>query len=378
VKSVKRGALLLTTAVALLLGGRAAWADDPTAKLDAKTLAPPSIISPSQAGDPASDPQLAVLSDAQCAAAKAKGFKVGVIMQTMNIQWSTEQVRGVTDGLTRCGAKIIGVTNPDFSVEKQIGQIADMIQLKPDAIISIPVDDVATAGSYKSIQQAGIKLVLMDNVPKGLQHGTDYQTVVSSDSEGLGAESAAILAKYVPEKGEVGIIDFGVNFYVTNMRTKGLRDWMAKNRPDIVLKEAPFLNPNDAGKVAESFLTANPKIAGLFTEWSGPGLDVASAARAQAKDIPSVTINLEGDVAVELAKGGMIKGLASQTPYDQGVTEANAALKSLLGEKLPPFLAYAAVPVIQNNVLQAWDTVFHLPPSTDLQSACSSNELCKK
>jgi ribose transport system substrate-binding protein len=145
-----------------------------------------------------------------------------------------------------------------------------------------------------------------------------------------------------------------------------------------VLKEAPFLNPNDAGKVAESFLTANPKIAGLFTEWSGPGLDVASAARAQAKDIPSVTINLEGDVAVELAKGGMIKGLASQTPYDQGVTEANAALKSLLGEKLPPFLAYAAVPVIQNNVLQAWDTVFHLPPSTDLQSACSSNELCKK
>ena len=377
-KSVNCGALLLTTAVALLLGGRAAWADDPTAKLDAKTLAPPSIISPSQAGDPASDPKLAGLSDAQCAAAKAKGFKVGVIMQTMNIQWSTEQVRGITDGLTRCGAKIIGVTNPDFTVEKQIGQIADMIQLKPDAIISIPVDDVATAGSYKTIQQAGIKLVLMDNVPKGLQHGADYQTVVSSDSEGLGAESAAILAKYVPQKGEVGIIDFGVNFYVTNMRTKGFRDWMAKNRPDVVLKEAPFLNPNDAGKVAESFLTANPKIAGLFTEWSGPGLDVASAARAQDKDIPSVTINLEGDVAVELAKGGMIKGLASQTPYDQGVTEANAALKSLLGEKLPPFLAYAAVPVIQNNVLQAWDTVFHLPPSADLQSACSSNALCKK
>lgn len=200
VKSVNGGALLLTTAVALLLGGRAAWADDPTAKLDAKTLAPPSIISPSQAGDPASDPKLAVLSDTQCAAAKARAFKVGVIMQTMNIQWSTEQVRGITDGLTRCGAKIIGVTNPDFTVEKQIGQIADMIQLKPDAVISIPVDDVATAGSYKSIQQAGIKLVLMDNVPKGLQHGTDYQTIVSSDSEGLGAESAGSWPNTCPKR----------------------------------------------------------------------------------------------------------------------------------------------------------------------------------
>ena len=318
--NTKNGALLLAAVIAGLGSQTARASDDPTAQLDAKTLTPPKIISPSQAGDLASDPQLALLSDTQCAQAKTKTFKVGVIMQTMNIQWSTEQVRGITDGLRRCGAKVIGVTNPDFSVEKQVGQIADMIQLKPDAIISIPVDDVATAGSYKTIQQAGIKLVLMDNVPKGLQHGTDYQTVVSSDSEGLGAESAEILSNYLPQKSEVGIIDFGVNFYVTNMRTKGFRDWMAGHRPDVILKEAPFLNPNDAGKIAESFLTANPGISGLFTEWSGPGLDVASAARAQDKNIPSVTINLEGDVAVELPKGDMIKGLASQTPFDQGVT----------------------------------------------------------
>ena len=99
-------------------------------------------------------------------------------------------------------------------------------------------------------------------------------------------------------------------------------------------------------------------------------------ARAQGKDIPSVTINLEGDVAIELAKGGMIKGLASQVPYDQGITEANAAMGSLLGKELPPFLAYAAVPVIQNNVLQAWDTVFHLPVPDDLKEACDSNPVC--
>lgn len=365
---------------AILLAGMATFAKaaDPTATLDAQTLAPMGIVGPSQAGDTASDPKLAWLNDAECAAAKARGYKIGIVMQTMNIQWSTEQVRGVKDGAARCGATVIGVTNPDFTVEKQIGQIGDMILLKPDAIISIPVDDVATAATYKKVQQAGIKLIMMDNVPAGLKHGQDYQTVVSSDSQGLGAEAANILSYYVPKNAEVGIIDFGITFYVTNQRTKGFRAWMAKHRPDVVLKEAPFLNPNDAGQVAESFLTANPKIAGLFTEWSGPGLDAASAARAQGKNIPSVTINLESDVAVELAKGGMIKGLSSQTPYDQGVTEANAAMKSLLGEKLPPFLAYAAVPVIQNNVLAAWDTVFHLPPPDDLTKVCHENPICAK
>ncbi len=72
---------------------------------------PPHIISPSQACDPASDPRLAAVSDAHCTAAKAKDC----------VRWSTKQVRGVTDALTRCGAKIIGVTNPDFTVKKQIG-----------------------------------------------------------------------------------------------------------------------------------------------------------------------------------------------------------------------------------------------------------------
>ena len=362
---------------ATLISG-AALADDPTAGLEAASFAPAGIVGPSQAGDTASDPKLAWLTDEECAAAKAKGFKIGIVMQTMNIQWSTEQVRGVTDGLARCGGTVIGVTNPDFTVEKQIGQIDDMIQLKPDAIISIPVDDVATAASYKKIQKAGIKLVMMDNVPHGLKHGEDYVTVVSSDSQGLGAVSAAILDKYMPKGAEVGVVWFGISFYVTNERTKGFKDWMAKNRPDIVIKEAPFLNPSEAGKVAESFLTANPNIAGLFTEWSGPGLDAASAARAQGKDLPSVTINLEADVAIELAKGGMIKGLASQVPYDQGITEANAAMKALLGKELPPFLAYAAVPVIQNNVLPAWDTVFHLPVPEELAAACKSNPICAK
>ena len=370
-----------TTALAgflMIPGISGALAEDPTAKTDAKTLVPAGIVGPSQAGDTASDPKLAWLTDEECAAAKAKGFKVGIVMQTMNIQWSTEQVRGISDGVARCGGTVIGVTNPDFTVEKQIGQIGDMIQLKPDAIISIPVDDVATAATYKKVQEAGIKLVMMDNVPQGLKHGQDYQTVVSSDSQGLGAVSAAILSPYLAQKAEVGVVWFGISFYVTNERTKGFKDWMAKNRPDVVIKEAPFLNPSDAGKVAESFLTANPNIAGLFTEWSGPGLDSAAAARAQGKDIPSVTINLEGDVAVELAKGSMIKGLASQVPYDQGVTEANAAFKSLLGKSLPPFLAYAAVPVIQNNVTEAWDTVFHLPVPDDLAAACKSNPVCAK
>ena len=369
-------ALVAALAIVAATGLRAQTSADPTAGIDPASLVPEGIVGPSQAGDAASDPALAWLDDQECEAARAGGLQVGVVMQTMNIEWSTEQVRGITDGLARCGVELIGVTNPDFSVEDQIGQIDDMIQLAPDAIISIPVDDVATATAYAKIQAAGIKLVLMDNVPAGLEHPRDYVTVVSSDSQGLGAVSAEIMSLYLPQDATVGVITFAISFFVTNERTKGFKDWMAANRPDVTIAEAGFLNPNDAGQIAESFLVANPDVAGLFTEWSGPGLAAAASARAQGRDIPSVTINLEGDVAIELARGSAIKGLASQVPYDQGITEANAAMKALLGQELPPFLAFAAVPVIQGNVLEAWDRVFHLPPSEDLVAACDANPVC--
>ena len=376
----RRGLPAALFAGAMLVAGGAsgvlAQGDDPTADLDAASLVPAEIVGPSQAGDLASDPAEVFLTDEECELAKEQTFQIGIVMQTMNIQWSTEQVRGVTDGLARCGGEVLAVVNPDFDVDTQISQINDMIQLGPDAIISIPVDDVATAATYKKVQEAGIKLIMMDNVPEGLQRPDDYQTVVSSDGQGLGAVSAAILSEYLPEDSEVGVITFGITFFVTNERTKGFKDWMAQNRPDVTIKEAEFLNSNDAYSVAENFLTANPDIVGLFTEWSAPGLDASAAARALGREIPSVSINLEDDIAIELAKGSTMKGLASQVPYDQGITEANAAMKVLLGLEVPAFLAYKAVPVIQNNVIEAYDTVFHLPPPAELVDACLTNAIC--
>ena len=108
------------------------------------------------------------LTDEQAAKAKASKFKVGVVMQTMDIDWSKLVVAGIKDTLKKYDAQLVGVTNPNFQADKQIAQIGDMIQLKPQAIISIPVDNTATAAAYKTISDAGIKLILMHQVPEGL------------------------------------------------------------------------------------------------------------------------------------------------------------------------------------------------------------------
>lgn len=349
---------------------------NPLADVDAATLVPPQIVGLGPGGVKSGDLSEVELTDAEIAQAKSEKYRVGIVMQTMDIEWSTEQVRAITDRLAEYDAEVVGVVDPAFDVQSQISGIENMIQLEPDAIISIPVDDTATAEAYRKIGAAGIKLIMMDNVPAGLEYPTDYQGMVSSDNQGNGAVCAEALAAYIPEGGTVGVLDFGVDFFVTKERMKGFVDWMEQNRPDITIKVAEFLDPGQSIQDATDFLTANPDVQGMFTEWEVPAVAIDQALRAQGKSMPITAVNIASDVAADLAAGGNIKALSAQVPYDQGLAEADMAIKVLLGGTVPNWLAFPAVPVLQNNVLEAWEQVYHQDPPQQLVDICAATEGC--
>ena len=346
-------------------------------KLNLASLVPPAIVGNGPFGEKPSTVDSVKLTDEQAVKAKAGKFKVGVVMQTMDIDWSKLVVAGITDTLKKYDAELVGVTNPSFQVDKQIAQIGDMIQLKPQAIISIPVDNTATAAAYKSVSDAGIKLILMHQVPAGLKYPKDYQAVISPDNRGNGQVAAQILSAHITDKGVVGIVDFGVDFFTTNERTKQVKEWFAKNRPDVILKQVDFVDTTKAGDVAANFLTANPDINGLFVVWDAPAMQVASALRAQGKDLPIVTIDLGIEAGVELASCGLVKGIAAQQPYDQGVAEAEAAIQVLLGNQPPPWIVLPAMPVLPSNLTESYKKVFHTDPPAEITTACLAENGCK-
>jgi ribose transport system substrate-binding protein len=255
-------------------------ASNPLANVSAADLVPTSIVGLGPDGVESGSLDEIDLTDAEVAQAKQKKYRVGIVMQTMDIEWSTEQVRAITDRLAEYDAEVIGVVDPGFDVQTQISGIENMIQLQPDAIISIPVDDTATAEAYRKIGAAGIKLIMMDNVPNGLEYPADYQGMVSSDNQGNGAVCAEALAEFIPDGGTVGVLDFGVDFFVTKERMKGFVDWMEANRPDITIKTAEFLDAGKSGQDATDFLTANPDIQGMFTEWEVPAVAIDQALRS--------------------------------------------------------------------------------------------------
>ena len=169
------------------------------AGLDPAKLVPPQIVGSGPFGEKPATIDTVKLTDDQAAQARKQKFKVGVVMQTMDIDWSKLVVAGITDTLKKYGAELVAVTDPNFQVDKQVNQIGDMIQLHPQVIISIPVDNTATAEAYKSIGKAGIKLILMHQVPTGLKYPQDYQAVISPDNQGNGQVAAEMLSKYIPK-----------------------------------------------------------------------------------------------------------------------------------------------------------------------------------
>ena len=269
---------------------------------------------------------------------------------------------------------MIATTDANFKPYKQVSDLETVLAQNPDIIVSIPTDPVATASAYKAAAASGAKLVFMDNVPQGLEAGTDYVSVVSADNYGNGVVSAHELAKALGGKGTIGAIYHQADFFVTAQRYEGFTDTITKEYPDIeIVEEKGIAGPDfagDAQAAANAMLSKHPDLAGIWAVWDVPAEGVMAAARASGRtDLKIATEDLGKNVAIALAKDELIVGLGAQVPFDQGITEARLGAGALIGKVAPPYIALSALPVDHENVLEAWEKVYHQDPPKDLKDS---------
>jgi ribose transport system substrate-binding protein len=329
------------------------------------------VLSKGPNGEQASPADKVTLTDEQVAKVKAMGASAAIVMHYGGNDWSTAQVDGLKSEFGRLGINVVAVTDANFKPEQQVSDIETVMTKKPNVIVSIPTDPVATAGAYKAAAQAGTKLVFMDNVPKGFTAGTDYVSMVSADNYGNGVVSAHLLARNLGGKGTIGVIYHNADFFVTKQRYDGFKKTLEDDYPDIkIASEKGIAGPDfagDAQAAANAMLSQNANLSAIWAVWDVPAEGVMAAARAAGRtDLKIATEDLGLNVAVALAKDQMVVGLGAQRPFDQGVTEARVAALALLGEQVPPYLAWSSLAVDHGNVLDAWKTVYHQDPPKQL------------
>jgi len=269
--------------------------------------------------------------------------------------------------------KVLSVTDAQSDPDKLVNDLETTLAMKPDVLISMPYDPDVTAATYRKFVEAGTKIVFLENVATGFEHGTDYATMTNSDSYGNGKYAADILAREIGYSGKVAMVYYDADFFTTNERDRAFRETMA-NYPDIeIVDEFGFTSIDVVGASADAMFAKYPDIDGVYASWDIPAEDVMASAQAVGHDdLVITTVDLGDNAATLIAKNGMIKGLGCPRAVETGTIEGLAAGCAVIGKELPSYIVSASQAVARDNILDAYKICYNIDPPKAVTDAYNS------
>jgi ribose transport system substrate-binding protein len=327
-------------------------------------------------GEKAESPDVLQLTPDEMVQVKSGSYTAAISFHYSGVAWARLHEKGIKDVFEELGVKVLAVMDAHFDPELQIKQHASILMMNPDVLISIPADEIQTAESYREVVNAGTKLVLIDNVPHGLERD-DYVTCVSVNQTENGQNAGRILGEYLRKhhKKKIGLLNHGASFFATKQRDTVVEQVLREEFPELeIIANESFINEKRAFDKCYEMIKNHPEIEGLYVSWDVPAMEALSALRElNREDICIVTADLDRDGAMNIAMGGPIKGLSAQRPYQQGRAIALAAANALIGKKVPSYIGVKPVKVTLDNLLTGWQEVLREKPSTELINTLKRN-----
>jgi ribose transport system substrate-binding protein len=261
-----------------------------------------------------------------------------------------EAFRIAADQIARtAGAKIVHFVpkQPD-NVGEQKAMVEQVIKNKPDAIIFIPVDDVAMIPSVKLLNEARIPVVLVSNPLPG-----SFITYVGADDFEIGYREARYLFEHLGGKGKIVVIE-GTPAAPTNReRLRGYQRAYGEFPGIEVLGSAVgnYQTP-DAKREMEKLLAEHKQIDAVLSANDSMALGVLDALKAANRTAVVIGINGILPAVKQIEAGGMLASVDFNM-FKIGCTATRAAVRHLKQEPLPEKVMLPAE-VIDKTNYKAW------------------------
>jgi ribose transport system substrate-binding protein len=286
--------------------------------------------------------------------------------------FTTAVTSGVRDVFQRLGIRVVAETSAGFDPAKQKADIETVAAKNPDVMLTLPVDPVITASAYKDVARQGTKIVLLSNLPRGMEHGRDYVSIVTDDLFDMGKRAADALAAAVGRHGEIGYFFRDANSYVANQRDQAFLKTITANYPEIdVAAREGIADPNKAQEQANGMLVTHPDLDGTYVTFSQPvGDGVLAALRANGNATTKiVSLDLDEPLALDMAKRGQTFALIADRAHELGRAMAKSAAYGLLGRQAPPFVIVAALTVTRSNLVEGYrESLNRAPPASVMKA----------
>ena len=261
-----------------------------------------------------------------------------------------EAFRIASDQIARTtGVKLIHlVPNQPDNVDEQKAMVDQVLKDRPDAVIFIPVDDVAMINSVKKLNDAKIPIVLVSNPLPG-----SFVTYVGADDFEIGYREARYLFEKLGGKGKIVVIE-GTPAAPTNReRVRGYQRAFTEF-PGIQVLGSGIGNYQqvDARRVMEKLLTEHAEIDAVLSANDSMALGVLEALKAANRTAIVIGINGILPAVKQIEAGGMLASVDFNM-FKIGCTAARAAVRHLKKEPLPEKVMLPAE-VIDKTNYKAW------------------------
>ena len=261
-----------------------------------------------------------------------------------------EAFRIAADQIARTtGAKVVHFVpkQPD-NVDEQKAMVEQVIKDRPDAIIFIPVDDVAMVPSVKLLNEAKIPVILVSNPLPG-----SFVTYVGADDFEIGYREARYLFEHLGGKGKIVVIE-GTPAAPTNReRLRGYQRAFGEFPGIEVLGSAVgnYQTP-DAKRGMEKLLTEHKQIDAALSANDSMALGVLDALKTANRTAIVIGINGILPAVKQIEAGGMLASVDFNM-FKIGCTATRAAVRHLKREPLPEKVMLPAE-VIDKTNYKAW------------------------
>lgn len=269
---------------------------------------------------------------------------LGAAMPTMKGDWYVPEMYGVTDEAKKLGYDVnIQDAGGYANVEKEVGQVSNLIVQHVKAILLDSADPAAFNGVVRQAKAATIPIVAAGS-PK-VATDVEPDASVSSSHCTIGHELATGAKKLLPNGGTIGILAGPPGAFWATERLRCFKQDIAGSNIKIVAEQTSEQDVATALSLANDFLQRFPKIDLLYGADDTYGVGIARAVQAAGKcGKVKVDFSVLGSAAEQMMRAGCVDYVVAQQVVLIGRTAVRLADQLIKGRK--PAQPMVQVPVV--------------------------------
>lgn len=224
--------------------------------------------------------------------------------------------------------------DPDYDLNKQLGQLSDVANGGFDAVFIIPVDSAGITAGLAEIQEAGIPIFNVDTAVIEEDIDAFVTQFVGTNAFMAGQLVGEQMVKDYPDGGDIAILDFPSNESCVD-RVNGFLEGLGDSAEkfNIVAQQDGAAALDASLPLAEDIITANENLIAFFCINDPSAQGAAAAVKAANKTgeigVYSIDASPSGKQAL---LDGEFSAVAAQVPLQIAEYSFEQAVKYLDGE----------------------------------------------